>query len=50
MPVRSESFPGGIIRLQQLLSNLKAAPKLKLDGVKTLRIAFSPVGNHIGAR
>ncbi|KJA21860.1 hypothetical protein HYPSUDRAFT_165018, partial [Hypholoma sublateritium FD-334 SS-4] len=51
MPARSETLPGGIIRLNKLVSWLNAAPKLQLPGVKALRISFSgQTMNHIGAR
>ncbi len=51
MPLRSETIPDGIIRLNKLVAKLNAAPKLHLPGVKALRISFSgQTMNHIGAR
>ena len=51
MPLRSETLPDGIIRLNKLVAKLNAAPKLHLPGVKALRISFSgQTMNHIGAR
>ncbi|KAF9482390.1 hypothetical protein BDN70DRAFT_853419 [Pholiota conissans] len=50
MPPRSQTFPGGIVRLSKLLSHLNAPPKLVLPGVKSLRLSLSAKGDHFGAQ
>ncbi|KDR68665.1 hypothetical protein GALMADRAFT_256438 [Galerina marginata CBS 339.88] len=50
MPPRSETIPGGIVKLTKLLSHLNASPKLSLFGVKKLRLSLASQNDHFGAR
>ncbi|KAF8170366.1 hypothetical protein BJ912DRAFT_861193 [Pholiota molesta] len=50
MPPRSETIPGGIVRLSKLLSHLNAPPKLVLPAVKRLRLSLAAKGDHFGAQ
>ncbi|KAH9487247.1 hypothetical protein JR316_0001317 [Psilocybe cubensis] len=50
MPPRSETFPGGIVKLTNLLAHLNATPRLTLSGVKRLRLSLASQNDHFGAR
>ncbi|PPQ85032.1 hypothetical protein CVT26_007769 [Gymnopilus dilepis] len=50
MPPRSETLPGGILKLTKLLEHLNASPKLSLFGVKRLRVSLASQNDHFGAR
>ncbi|KAF8972576.1 hypothetical protein BDZ97DRAFT_1752467 [Flammula alnicola] len=50
MPPRSETLPGGIVRLTKLLAHLNSPPKLALAGVKSLRMSLASQNDDFGAR
>jgi len=50
MAPKSTTVPAGIVRLQKLITHLKAPPKLVLTGVKSLRLSLAYKNDHFGAR
>ena len=50
MAPKATTVPAGITRLQNLITHLKAPPKLVLTGVKSLRMSLAYKNDHFGAR